>query len=175
MGIKLNIRKNITINGKKYRSEEEMPADVRRLYRKALESQAGGQGPGSAEFFATHARGIVKETGPGNQGPRTRVTSSSQIVFNGKEYTSVAEMPAEARKLYEMALEQMQGAGMRPRGLLADEGGGAWGERPPAETPGVLHFPEPVTPSRTSAVVKGALLGALALAAFLLWVYFLSP
>jgi hypothetical protein len=42
----------------------------------------------------------------------TRVTITHSIVFNGKEYASVEEMPAEVRPLYEQAV-----AGLLPGGL----------------------------------------------------------
>ncbi len=75
MGIQVNIRRRITVNGKEYGSVDEMPVDLREAFEKAM---AGGSSA---------------------QARKTR------IVFNGREYDGLAAMPAETREAYEKILK----------------------------------------------------------------------
>lgn len=75
MGIQVDIRRRITINGKEYGSTGEMPADVREAYERAM------------------AGGISVQT------------AKTRIVFNGREYAGLEAMPAETRQLYEKVLK----------------------------------------------------------------------
>lgn len=75
MGIQVNIRRRFTVNGKEYGSAEEMPADLREAFAKAL------------------AGGIRIQAG------------KTRIVFNGREYDGLEAMPAETRQLYEKLLK----------------------------------------------------------------------
>ena len=75
MGIQVNIRRRFTVNGREYGSAEEMPADVREAFAKAL------------------AGGVNIQTG------------KTRIVFNGREYDGLEAMPAETRQLYEKLLK----------------------------------------------------------------------
>jgi hypothetical protein len=75
MGIQVNIRRRITVNGREYGSTGEMPADVREAYERAM---AGGISIRSAK---------------------------TRIVFNGREYAGLEAMPAETRQLYEKVLK----------------------------------------------------------------------
>ena len=65
-------KKKIVVAGKAYASVEEMPAEVRRVYERAVETRN-----------QEHADARVK------------------LVFNGQEYDSLDSMPPEVRKLYQ--------------------------------------------------------------------------
>jgi hypothetical protein len=65
-------KKKIVVAGKSYASVEEMPAEVRRVYERAVETRN-----------QEHADARVK------------------LVFNGQEYDSLDSMPPEVRKLYQ--------------------------------------------------------------------------
>ena len=83
----------LVFNGQEYGSADEMPEDVRRLYRAAIALAAKG-------------------------GPNVKVSSITQIVFNGKTYNSVDEMPPDVRVMYNKVMKGMdanQGGG--PNGV----------------------------------------------------------
>ncbi len=63
-------------NGQEYRSVDEMPEDVRRVYQTAIALAAKG-------------------------GPNVKVVSTTELWFNGKKYNSVDEMPPEVRVVYD--------------------------------------------------------------------------
>jgi hypothetical protein len=85
MGIKVTINKKFIVNGKEYRSLDEMPQNIREAYEKALSVSAGGGLP----------------VGP--PGVTARIT------FNGKSYAGVEEMPADVRQAYESLMAAVEG------------------------------------------------------------------
>lgn len=76
MEFKINVNKNIIVNGNEYGSVEEMPASIREAYKKVTE---GGS-------FTFNNVGIVKK--------------NNKIIFNGKEYCNENVMPLDERILY---------------------------------------------------------------------------
>lgn len=76
MIFQINVNNKFIVNGKEYGSVEEMPADIREAYNKAIEG-------GSITFNNVGA-----------------IITSNKIIFNGKEYASEDEMPEEIRILY---------------------------------------------------------------------------
>lgn len=81
MDVKFNVKYKFKVNGKEYGSLEEMPADIRETYEKAV-SKAGG---------------INFEK-----------ISSNKIVFNGQEYGSIESMPADVRQMYETIMNKVK-------------------------------------------------------------------
>ncbi len=81
----------IIFNGREYASVDEMPADVRRAYEQLQAVFADADRDGTPDIL----EGI---------GAVNIQTVTTKIVFNGQEYTSVDEMPAEVRRAYEQAL-----------------------------------------------------------------------
>ncbi|MDA8101267.1 MAG: hypothetical protein M0042_16730 [Nitrospiraceae bacterium] len=104
MPINFNIKKTFKINGKEYRSVDEMPPEVREMYQKAMAALGGSQGDG--------AQTVVTRT------------VHSKINFNGKEYERVDEMPDTVRKVYESVMKAVE-RGALPGGDAADPGQGA--------------------------------------------------
>ena len=85
MKININVTRNFRINGQEYHSVEEMPDEVRKIFDKAMASQAGS-------------------------GQRTHSTATrSKIIFNGTEYDSIDSMPQGDRQLYEKVLKAAEG------------------------------------------------------------------
>ena len=85
MNIKLNVKRKYKINGKEYTSIEEMPDEVRAVFQKAMDQQAGmGQ--------TTHSS-----------------LTKAKIVFNGTEYYKIESMPQDVRQLYEKVLGVAEG------------------------------------------------------------------
>jgi hypothetical protein len=80
MGIKFDVKYKFKVNGKEYGSLEEMPADVRATYEKAV---ANKEGIGAS-------------------------ITSGKIVFNGQEYAGVDSMPADVRQMYETIMKTVK-------------------------------------------------------------------
>jgi hypothetical protein len=69
----------ITINRREYARVDEMPAQDREIYERAMASLGAG---GTSDV---------------------KVHTKAQIVVNGQEYASIDAMPADVRRLYELA------------------------------------------------------------------------
>jgi hypothetical protein len=82
----------IVFNGQEYDGVESMPADVRQEYEKIL----GALGAADRDKVAT-------ALGQG-AGLKLNVTVHREFRIGGKEYESVAAMPADVRAAYERAL-----------------------------------------------------------------------
>jgi hypothetical protein len=85
----------INFNGQEYDSPDDMPPDVRRLYDLANQMLADKDGDGVPDLF-----GQVAGTTQAN------VVQTTQFVVDGKIYTSLDDLPAEARQKYEQAMGQ---------------------------------------------------------------------
>ncbi len=89
----------IVVNGVEYGSVEEMPADVRALYERALRAAAEARTTGTSEVTTSPAEGGT----PGQVTVHT-VKTSTRFVVDGKEYGSVDELPPAARAALRDAL-----------------------------------------------------------------------
>ena len=75
----------IVFNGREYASVDEMPADARATYERAMDGLAGD----------------LRASGGSDR--HVRVRTRTRIVVNGQEYASVAKMPADVQRLYRIA------------------------------------------------------------------------
>jgi len=87
----------IIFNGQEYDSPEAMPAEVRQLYQMA------------AGLLADRDQNGVPDIFEGGEAAPTTVVQSTQFIVDGKVYTSLDELPAEARQKYEQAGIQQHG------------------------------------------------------------------
>ncbi len=92
MNIKMNVKRKFKINGKEYNAIEEMPDDIRDIFKKTIDSQ----------------------TGAGHEIGHTAVRT--KIYFNGTEYDSIDAIPEDVRQLYEKVLKGAE-AGAAPTGI----------------------------------------------------------
>ena len=145
MGINLVLKTRIKFNGKEYGSADEMPADERHAYERAMASWAD---PG-------HANGMI-----------IRTQMSSKITINGQEYDGADHLPPEVRKTYETAMAAMDANRTAAPGVDAANPAAV----PSASTlrsplnrnaPGVVARPGP-RPSRV-LLILGVLAGLIAL------------
>ena len=91
----------IVVNGKSYASLDEMPPEVRQEYEQALGMLADKNQNGMPDVF----EGML---GTGNVNVQTpTVVGSSQFIVDGKIYSSVDELPPDARQKYEQAMTKM--------------------------------------------------------------------
>lgn len=86
----------IIFNGHEYDSPEAMPAEVRQLYEMAAGMLADRDQNGMPDIF----EGVAEAA------PNT-VVQTTQFIVDGKVYTSLDELPAEARQKYEQALGRL--------------------------------------------------------------------
>jgi len=80
--INLNIKSNFVVNGKEYKSVEEMPDNIRQAYERAR-----------ARSEALHVESTAHLT--------TRIT------FNGQEYAGPDAMPPDVRQKYARVMESL--------------------------------------------------------------------
>jgi outer membrane murein-binding lipoprotein Lpp len=96
VNIKIALRTRIRFNGQEYASVDEMPADVRQGYERAL-SMMGGAKHGSLLTIAGKGTSAAAPVG-----------SVTKIVFNGQEYSSVEQMPVDVRQLYSGVMASLE-------------------------------------------------------------------
>jgi hypothetical protein len=77
MAIKVTLDRKLVVNGKDFKSIDELPENVRQVCENAISSGTSGHG----NFVKT------------------------DIIFNGKHYTDIDAMPQEARDFYRQALQ----------------------------------------------------------------------
>jgi len=100
--------KLIVIDGKTYKSVEEMPEYVRRNYESALSQLADNDKNGIPDALEN----LVNLTDQNKDGmpdafkglTSNIITSSTKIIANGTEYNSLDELPPDIRAKYEQAM-----------------------------------------------------------------------
>jgi hypothetical protein len=99
----------IVIDGKTYNSVNEMPDEVRRRYEQAMSTfkdQDGNRVPDAIErpqeLADKNRNGIpdIIENTPGG----SIVANALKMLFDGREYNSIDELPPEARAKYDQAM-----------------------------------------------------------------------
>ena len=95
----------ITMNGKTYGRVEEMPADVRQQYERAMSMLPDRDGNGVPDVLEGKAS-------PSDAG----VTTVTRFVVNGREYTSLDELPDAVRAALNVGMHRGlgQGGGANP-------------------------------------------------------------
>jgi hypothetical protein len=83
--------KLIVIDGKTYNSVNEMPTDVRAKYEQAMRGLKDMDRDGTPDVF---------DAAP----PAPVMSSGMRFVVDGREYTSIEDLPPEARARYEQAM-----------------------------------------------------------------------
>ena len=84
MEVNFNVKRIFIVNGKEYKSAEEMPPELREAYEKATRSSAG-----------------LKIEKP-------QVSVKTKIVFNDREYDSLEAMPADVRRVYQSVMKSVE-------------------------------------------------------------------
>ena len=99
--------KLIVIDGKPYKSVEEMPADVRRTYESAMSQLADNDRNGLPDVLEdlNSLKDQNKNGMPDAfEGMVSNMISSTKIIANGNEYSSLDELPPDVRAKYEQAM-----------------------------------------------------------------------
>jgi hypothetical protein len=86
----------ITFNGQEYDSPEAMPPEVRQVYQMMTGMLSDANQDGVPDLFA----GIAGAAAP-------TVVQTTQFVVDGKAYSSLDELPPEARQKYAQAMSRL--------------------------------------------------------------------
>ena len=97
--VNVNVKRKFKIGGKEYDSVDEMPADVRETFEKAMASR----------------------TDSGHK--EKSVLIRTKINFNGTEYDSIDAMPKGVRELYETVLKAAETGAVPPEMDIMRTGG----------------------------------------------------
>lgn len=108
-------QKFIVIDGKTYKSVEEMPEDVRRKYETAMQALDKNQNGVPDMLENTNRLADKNQEGmenifenlPSFQGVNSHVITTTKISINGQVYESLDQLPPEIRAKYEQALGAM--------------------------------------------------------------------
>ncbi len=146
MNININVKRKFTINGKEYDSIEEMPDDIRQIFKKTMDSP----------------------TGIGHQ--KSHAAERTKIVINGTEYDSIDAIPQDVRRLYENVLKGAED-GALPHEI--DVAGIYRGMMTGSKTPETARTGELRRPIKieSSFSPRALILGILAAALILLFYY----
>jgi hypothetical protein len=149
MKINVNVKKTFKINGKEYFPLDEMPGDIREIFKKAQRLQAGRESKVESTAIRT------------------------KILFNGREFASVDAMPADIRSLYDTVIKAAATEGAADAGEIADIVREILGDRPSP------HPAEPVHHRNALAVEssfssRSLLVGALIIALIVLFYFIVN-
>ena len=99
--------KIIVIDGKTYKSVEEMPEDVLRNYESAMsqlqDNDRNGM-PDALENLTNFADQNKNGMPDAFEGMVSNIISSTKIIADGNEYNSLEELPPDVRAKYEQAM-----------------------------------------------------------------------
>ena len=109
MTTNISVKTKIRVNGQDYASVDDMPPDIRQAYTRALGTMAGTKHGGLLDTFG---KGIRADA---------QMVSNAKVIFNGQEYGSVEQMPANVRRLYQAVIAAVETGGTP----IAPETGGA--------------------------------------------------
>jgi hypothetical protein len=153
----------IIFNGQEYDSLEAMPAEVRQLYQMA------------AGLLADRDQNGVPDIFEGSEAAPTTVVQSTQFIVDGKVYTSLDELPAEARQKYEQAMGRLNANRDGVPDLFAGQAHDARTQPPATPAPSPDHQPPLVQVIGDTSplnarwlIIAFAVLALLAVAAFML-------
>jgi len=93
----------ITVNGKDYASVEEMPADARRQYERAMSMLADRDGNGVPDLLEGGASVLSQSFADDGRAFVSTEVTRSKIVVNGQEYARLEEVPPEVREMIRAA------------------------------------------------------------------------
>jgi hypothetical protein len=153
----------IIFNGKEYDSPEAMPPEVRQLYQMA------------AGLLADRDQNGVPDIFEGGEAAPATVVQSTQFIVDGKTYTSLDELPAEARQKYEQALARLDANRDGVPDLFAGQALGVAAQSPATPAASPDHQPPQVQVIGDTSplnarwlIIAFAVLALLAVAAFVL-------
>ena|SRR5215216_5718401 len=164
--------KLIVIDGKTYKSVNDMPEDVRRQYEQAMSTfkdQNGNRVPATFEnnMLADQNRNGIPDLVENTPGEKI-VANVMKILVDGKQFNSLDDLPPEARARYEQAMGALDAnrngipdfmEGMINTQQNATSVSASIGSESPRP---ISQTPLPVTPTITPDTTNGWMLALLA-------------
>jgi len=107
-------QKLIVIDGKTYKSQDEMPPNIRRLYEETMRNMDKNQNGVPIVFESTNPLADKNQDGIpdvfNNMASMSSsfgsVVSSTKIIVNGQEYEGLDQLPPEIRAKYQQVMEK---------------------------------------------------------------------
>jgi len=104
--------KLIVIDGKTYKSVNEMPPDVRQKYEQAMSALRDEDGNRVPDVFESMSPPADKDQDDmpdvfENMASNSVAASTMKIIVDGKEFSGIEDLPPEARARYEQAMNQL--------------------------------------------------------------------
>jgi hypothetical protein len=128
MTTNISVKTKIRVNGQDYASVEDMPPNIRQAYERAMAAMPGAKHSGLLNTLENGLRA------------NAQTAFSAKVIFNGQEYGSVDQMPANVRQLYQAVM-----ATIKSDTPVPPETGGA--VQTVSQSGGsVGSFPAPTTP-----------------------------
>jgi hypothetical protein len=133
MTTNISVKTKIRVNGQDYASVEDMPPHIRQAYERAMAAMPG----------AKHS-GLLSTLGNGLRA-NAQTVSNAKVIFNGQEYGSVDQMPANVRHLYQAVMATIEsdtlvapetGAGVQ----AVSQSGNSAGSLPTPTAPGSIRL-----------------------------------
>ena len=105
----------IVVNGREYASADQMPADVREGYERAISALADKNGNGIPDILeldlGTLTRSVSEAGKSGSLSlPATTVVTSQKFVINGHTYDSIEQMSPADRRQYDAVQSLLAGS-----------------------------------------------------------------
>lgn len=100
----------IVVNGREYDGPEQLPAEVREDYERAMSTLADNNGNGIPDILEMHLAGALGKPSD----PPTRLVASHEIVIDGQQFDSLDQLPADKRQLVEQIQSKLAGLSSLP-------------------------------------------------------------
>ena len=94
----------LVFNGKTYSGVEDMPPEVRRAYEEAMAFLADKDHDGIPDILEGKGGDVERSVLQAG----VTVSTTTRIIVNGREYSSVSELPPEVREKYEQAAAKVE-------------------------------------------------------------------
>lgn len=96
MTTNISVKTKIRVNGQEYASVEDMPPQIRQAYERAMAAMPGAKHSGLLNTLENGLRA------------NAQAACNAKVIFNGQEYGSVDQMPANVRQLYQAVMATVE-------------------------------------------------------------------
>jgi hypothetical protein len=100
----------IVVNGREYSGPEQLPADAREDYERAMSALADNNGNSIPDILEMHLAGAMVKPGD----PPVRVVTSHEITIDGQSFEGLDQLPTDKRQLIEEIQTKLAGLSSLP-------------------------------------------------------------
>ncbi|MCI0360059.1 MAG: hypothetical protein L0211_16400 [Planctomycetaceae bacterium] len=104
----------IVINGREYSSPDELPAEAREGYERAMSALADKNGNGIPDTLEMHLDPDKLRAAMSGATAAATVITAQKFIINGREYNSVGEMSPQDRRHFEAIQSLTSGSNVPP-------------------------------------------------------------